>query len=252
MTVSGNVTARGQSVDINESFVQLVQKSDSVIGYMGYFEANKGRVGFFGDVVWAKLNFDRGNAFFRNPLPGLQLSATTSTALTYSTTIVEAAGLYEFAHWPGAWLSSSPDSFTALDGFLGFRYWNTSIDANLDVLTSVDVTPLGFERNRGFAIAHSGSLDWVDPIIGLRLRHKFTPAQQIMLMSDVGGFGLQSTFEWQAVGVYSYAWQFTGYQLAAVIGYRALGVDYSRSSGIASSGANVVLHGPLLGLSIRF
>ena len=31
-----------------------------------------------------------------------QLSATTTTALTYSMTIVEAGGLYEVAHWPGS------------------------------------------------------------------------------------------------------------------------------------------------------
>jgi hypothetical protein len=53
-----------------------------------------------------------------------------------------------------------------------------------------------------------------------------------MLRGDVGGFGLASQFAWQAVGVYSYAWQFDGYALAGVLGYRALGVTYSEGSGI--------------------
>ena len=57
---------------------------------------------------------------------------------------------------------------------------------------------------------------------------------------------------WQAVGVYSYAWQFTGYQLAGVIGYRALGVNYTNGSGINNNSVNLVLHGPIIGVSVRF
>src|SRR5262245_52218371 len=37
MNVSGTLTARGQTSDVNASFLQLIQKSDSLIGYMGYF-----------------------------------------------------------------------------------------------------------------------------------------------------------------------------------------------------------------------
>jgi hypothetical protein len=116
MSVAGTVAARGQVVDVNESFIQLVQKSDSLIGYMGYFEANKGPVGFYADLVWAKLGFAASSSNYRNPIADLKLSATTSTALAYSLTVVDAGGLYEFARWPGA-----PGSFTALDGILGFR-----------------------------------------------------------------------------------------------------------------------------------
>jgi hypothetical protein len=51
MSVSGNVTAHGQTVDLDASFIQLVQKSDSLVGFMGYFEANKGPVGLYTDLV---------------------------------------------------------------------------------------------------------------------------------------------------------------------------------------------------------
>src|SRR5262249_71887 len=250
-SVAGNLTARGQTVDANESFIDLLQKSDSLIGYMSYFEANKGRVGFFADVVWARLGFSSSNASFRNPIAGLQISTTSNTAVTYSLTIVEAAGLYEIAHWPG-----SPGSFTALDGLLGFRYWNNSVDLNLDLTANVDLSGLsaGLGRDigftRSFGITRSANLDWVDPVVGLRLRHQFTPSQEVMLLGDVGGFGFQSNFEWQALGVYSYAWQFTGYQVAALIGYRAIGVNYLNTGN--NNSINLVLHGPLIGVSFRF
>jgi hypothetical protein len=250
-SVEGNLTARGQTVDVNASFVQVLQKSDSLLGFMGYFEADKGPVGFYLDTVWASLGFDSSSASWRNPVAGLKLGTSSSTAVTYSFAIIEAGGLYEFARWAGA-----PGSFTALDGVLGFRYWNNRVEANFDAAGTVDFSRLGstlgrdIEFGRSFALARSGSLDWVAPVIGLRLRHQFMPAQEITLRGDLGGFGLQSSFEWQALGVYNYAWQLGGYQLAALIGYRALGVNYAPAG--SSNSVNLVLHGPVIGASIRF
>ena len=247
MNVSGNVTARGRMVDVDANFIQLMQKSASLIGFMGYFEADKGPVGFYTDIVWAKLGFDKSIARARNPFAGLNISATATANATYSLTIVEVGGLYEFARWPG-----SPGSFTALDGLLAFRYWNNTIDATVNLTGSVDFSRLGLERSRSFGVAQSDSVDWVDPVIGLRLRHQFTPSQEMFVRGDIGGFGFQNRLEWQAVAAYSYAWQFTGYQLAAAIGYRALGVDSSSGSGLNATSANVVLHGPIIGFSVRF
>ena len=94
-SVAGSLTARGQTVDVNASFIQILQKSNSLIGYMGYFEADKGKVGFYLDTVWAKLGFDRSTTSYRNPIAGLQLSTSSNTAVTYSFAIIEAGGLYE-------------------------------------------------------------------------------------------------------------------------------------------------------------
>ena len=250
-SVAGSLTARGQTVNVNASFIQILQKSDSLLGYMGYFEADKGRVGFYLDTVWAKLGFDSSTTSYRNPIAGLQISTSRNTAATYSFAIIEAGGLYEIARWPG-----SPGSYTALDGLLGFRYWNSQIDVNFDLDVTADFTRLSnllgrnIEFSRSFGIARSGNLDWIDPVVGLRLRHQLTPSQEIMVRGDVGGFGFQSNFEWQAVGVYSYAWQFTGYQLAALIGYRALGLNYSNVGN--NNSIDLVLHGPIIGFSVRF
>src|SRR5262245_24916817 len=92
-SVAGNLTARGQTVDVNASFIQILQKSDSLIGYMGYFEADKGKVGFYLDTVWAKLGFGASSASFRNPIAGLQISTSSNTVVTYSFTIIEAGCL---------------------------------------------------------------------------------------------------------------------------------------------------------------
>ena len=95
-------------------------------------------------------------------------------------------------------------------------------------------------------------MQWVDPVLGLRLRHRFTPNQEIFVRGDIGGFGLGSQFSWQAVGVYSYSWQFTGYQVAALLGFRALAVNYSQGSGADTFSMNQILYGPIIGVSFRF
>lgn len=248
INVGGNMTARNQTIDTNASFIDLVQKSDSLGGFMGYFEADKGRVGFYSDLVFAKLGFGAGQTRYRNPIAGLNISATASAALTAQIFIIEMGGVYEIYRWPG-----SDASFTAVDAVGGFRYWNVSVDASFDALVNIDFSHLHLERSGGIAVARANAIQWVDPVLGFRLRHQFTPNQQIFVRGDVGGFGLGgSQFSWQAVGAYSYAWQFTGYQIAALIGFRALGVDYTSGSGIDAFRFNEVLYGPIIGVSFRF
>jgi hypothetical protein len=57
-SINGSATARGHTVDIDESFIEIVEKSDSLMALMGYFEARKGPFALFTDVVWADLTFD--------------------------------------------------------------------------------------------------------------------------------------------------------------------------------------------------
>jgi hypothetical protein len=248
INIAGNITARNQTVDTNANFIDLVQKSDSLAGFMGYFEADKGRVGFYSDLVFAKLGFGAGQTNYRNPIAGLKLSTTVSSAATAQIFIAEMGGLFEVWRSP-----ESQGSYTAIDALGGFRYWNLSLDASFDAQINVDFSRLHLERSANIAIAHADTIQWVDPVLGFRVRHQFTPNQQVFVRGDVGGFGLGSQISWQAVGAYSYAWQFTGYQIAALIGFRALGVDYvSPGGGIDAVGFNEVLYGPIFGVSFRF
>src|SRR5689334_460963 len=57
LNVNGNVPARGHTGDVNDSFFQIVEKSDSLLAWMSYFEARKGPFSLFTDVVWADLGF---------------------------------------------------------------------------------------------------------------------------------------------------------------------------------------------------
>ena len=251
MSVSGNVTARNQTIDTNANFIDLVQKSDSLASLKAYFEANKGRAGIYADFVFAKLGFGAGQTSYRNPIGGLKTSTTANAALTYQMFIVEVGGIYEVHRWPG-----TEGSFTAVDALGGFRYWNNSIDASFDLTTNVDFSRLRLEhldRSFGLAVARSDAIQWVDPVIGFRVRHQFTPHQELWVRGDIGGFGLSgSQFSWQAVAAYTYLWQATGYQIGTTLGFRALGVNYSSGSGPDAVGINETLYGPIIGASFRF
>jgi hypothetical protein len=249
VNLNGSATARGNTVDINANTIDIIQRSNSLVGFMGDFEVNKGRFGFYVDVVWAQLGIPTSAAAYANPIAGVKLSAQAHAADTLSLTIVEAAGLFEVAKWPGG-----DQSFTALDVYAGGRFWNASNQVYLDLTGSIsfsDPRLSQFDRSKTIGIADSGSLYWADPMIGLRLRHQFSPSQHVFLKGDIGGFGLSgsSLFAWQVEGVYSYTWQFSGYALAADIGYRALSTNVSFTN---NSNLDLVIHGPLIGLTVKF
>ena len=252
VNLNGSATARGNTVDINASVFDLLQKSNSLIGLMGDFEANKGRFGFFADVVWAQLGIPASAAAYANPIAGVKLSLQANAAITQTMTIIEAAGLFEVGKWPG-----SDQSFTALDAYAGGRFWNMSTQINLDLTGTIafsDPRLSQFDRSKTIGIADSGSLYWADPMIGLRLRHQFTASQHAFIKGDIGGFGLSgsSQFSWQVAAVYSYAWQFNGYALAADIGYRALSTNVNFNNGANNSNLDLVIHGPLIGMAVKF
>lgn len=75
---------------------------------------------------------------------------------------------------------------------------------NLAVSAGVAVDDLILTGNR--AIARSGSVDWVDPVVGARLRHRLAPGHELMVRGDVGGFDAGSQFSWNAIAAYS--WDF--------------------------------------------
>ena len=144
---------------------------------------------------------------------------------------------------------------TALDVLVGGRYWYQQLDATLDLAGTigVNVGPFQLSADRSKAFASSGGVSWVDPFVGLRVRHKLAPRQDVMAQADIGGFGVGSQFSWQALATYGYEFGSTGgIAWSGVVGYRALYVDYTQGSGNTLFQTNLLQHGPLIGLSARF
>ena len=53
--MDGDVGVAGFKTSVNDSFIDIMQDSDSVMAFMGDFSASKGPWSFFVSPVWAKL-----------------------------------------------------------------------------------------------------------------------------------------------------------------------------------------------------
>jgi hypothetical protein len=240
-SLDGTQTVRGRSVKVNASFTDIVEDSDTLVALMGDFEARYGRLGLYTDVVWSNVSFSGNTVKTRSPAPGITGTVGTAVGLDLETAIVEAGAIYEAAR-------IGPLAF---DLVAGARYWYMKTDLSLDVAGTLEVGDLEVAGAR--AIARSGSIDWVDPFVGGRLRYALVPGHELFLRGDVGGFGAGSQFSWQAVG--GYTWDFgvwNNITFSGVIGYRALYVDYERGSGRTRFEYDMLEHGPIVGLSMRF
>jgi hypothetical protein len=252
INVNGDITARGRTVDVNEDFFQIVEKSDSLLAWMSFFEARKGRFSFFTDLVWMDLGFPgHFQRRLSGPLGLATLDIKANAQVDYQSTIIQTGVTYEVARW-----QSAPGSYTALDVLGSARYWNQDVDVSLRLTgtLTVDLEELGlqFKRTRRVAVARSNDLEWVDPVVGARIRHQMAPGKELRLEGDIGGFGAGSEFSWQVVGVYGFNTALFGVPFHADLGYRALAVDYSERGRFGRNGLDVVQHGPVMGVTFNW
>ncbi|HXY57517.1 MAG TPA: outer membrane beta-barrel protein [Methylocystis sp.] len=248
--INGNVTAHDQTVGTDLSFIDLLTKTSSFpLSFSGRFDASNGPVNFYGDLIWMQLRFGGSTLQLRSPFADVLVAANADAHMKLTMAIGEAGGAYEIARWKFMGASSS---FTALDAYAGLRYWYANLDIQLDAIGGASSQLLGLSQVGAYSVAKSGDLQWIDPVIGLRARHEFSPGEQFQLRGDIGGFGAGSKFSWEVYGGYSHDFEFNGLKLAASIGYRAQSVDYLQTTNGHQSGLNAILHGPVTALSIRF
>src|SRR5262245_733759 len=218
---------------------------DSLAALMGYVEARKGPWGIYGDLVWGKFDFSGSAVKQRNPIANLSLSASAKAGLGYEITMVESGLTYEVTRW-------GTTRATAFDVLGGARYSNQELYLSMEPDGSVGFGRLGLTRSGSRAVARSDTLEWVDPFVVFHLRHQLAPGNELQFLSDIGGFGVGSDLTWQLFGGYSFdfgVWQST---LRGVVGYRALAVDYSQDNAGFKNSLDLVLHGPVVGLSFRW
>jgi hypothetical protein len=251
--MNGSTTVKGRTVDVDVGFndlMDLVRQSEipkDLFAFMGYFEARNGRLSLFADVVYMKIAL---NAGMTRTVGVDDLGATVgaSAGLKYQMVIAEMAVAYEVAQWGS---TGAPGSGTAIDVFGGARGWWQTADASLSASGTINIGDL--TRNADGTLTASGSASWVDPLVGVRLRHQFAPGWNFVASGDVGGFGVGSKFSWQALAALNYDFYVhNGITWSGMAGYRALYVDYSKGSGLNQYEFNMTMHGPIIGITARF
>jgi hypothetical protein len=241
MSLKGTQTVRGRGAKVDAGFIDIVEKSDTLVGLMGTFEARRGPFALYGDLVWSKVGVEGGNVRTRTPALGITGTVGRALDLDFQMAIVEVGAAYEVSR-------SGPLAFDVLGGA---RYWYQEADLSFEVARTVDIGDLELAGGRAFA--RSGSVDWLDPVIGARVRFAVAPGHELFLRGDVGGFGVGSDFSWQAIGGYGFDFgTYQGITFSGVIGYRALSVDYAMGEGRRRYEFDMLQHGPILGVSMRW
>jgi hypothetical protein len=251
--MNGSVTVKGRTADVDVDYSdiwKIVKESEipkDLAAFMGSFEARNDRFSVFADIVYLKIALDANMTRTRS-VDDLNLAVSASAGFQEQLLIAELAAAYQVAHWGS---NATRDSGTALDVFGGGRLWWMQADASLAVTATLSTADLSVSG--GKAIAKSGDVDWVDPLVGLRLRHQFAPGLNLTVSGDVGGFDVGSKFSWQALGALNYDFfKSKSVIWSGMLGYRALYVDYTQGSGHTHFEYNMTMHGPILGVTARF
>jgi hypothetical protein len=250
--ISGDVVVKGRALDVAVDPAEIIDHlnwPDIVPAWMSYAEARRGPLSLFNDIVWTDLS---GSGGFSRTGSGRRATATFGghVQADYQLAIVEAGGAYTV--WSQG-RQGSPGS-TAFDVLAGARYWHQDVDISADLTGTVALSgPLDLTISGSRAIAKSGSVDWVDPFVGARLRQQLAPGQEFVLRGDVGGFGAGSQFSWQAIATYnSPLCEIHGIPVDGYVGFRALSADFSQGSGRSKFEFDNVIYGPVIGATMRF
>jgi hypothetical protein len=214
--IYGDVTVLGVNSEVDSSFLDLLEETDTLVGLAGRLEVTKGRFGVFGDVFYAK-------------------------------TKIEGAGRTDLDVTTRMWFIEFGGQFRVLD---------TTSDRvpglTLDVYGGGRYSYLELDLDTAGAASASESKDWVDPIVGARVGVHFSEHVFLLFAGDVGGFGVGSDFAWSVTGLFGYKWQSGTTEMAILAGYKALGQDYETGSGPQRFRWDAVMHGPVLGFTVRF
>ncbi len=242
-SLNGNQTVKGRTAKVDASFIDVVDATlgdgGTLFALMADIEARNGRFSLLGNFVGLKVSVDRSGVRTRSATPDISGAVGASGDAKTSMAILEAGAAYELARYGSV----------SFDVLAGARYWYQRADLSFDLGATVDVGDLSFGRN--VAIARSGSVDWVDGFAGARMRIGVAPGQEIVLRGDLGGGG--SKFSWQGIAAYSFDFaEKNGVTYSGVLGYRALYADYAQGEGRRRYAFDMLMHGPVVGLSLRF
>lgn len=244
---TGNFTIRGYHAGASATFVQLIEDADRVVPAMGSVELKKGRFALFADGVYTQLGFARSDTVRFDLLKELQVTLSAKAKLLATLGIAQAGAAYEVARF-----AQGEGTSSAVDVYAGARYWYSAAELTLKAKETIDFERRGWKRVDKRTIKVSDSFDWVDAVVGLRVRQQLSPGHEVDFVGDVGGFGMGSNLSWQVYGGYTRSFQYGRAAVAATVGYRVLGVDYDGGSGKNVWHLDTIMHGPLAALSVHW
>jgi opacity protein-like surface antigen len=226
--IDGDATLRGRTGPVDVSFSDIWDKLD--FGFMGRAEAWNDRWGFFVDGLYMDIG-----AEFSTP------RGLVSADIDVKMTMLEFGVGHRLLETPVGQDDNQELSFDLLGGG---RYMN--LEGEVDVRTGgplSDIITVGrtFRRRE----------EWVDPIVGGRLRWDLNEELAAAVRFDFGGFdiGEGSNLTWNLLAGIDYKLK---ENMSLKAGYRILDIDFDSGSGNKEFGLDGQFKGPIFGLTIYF
>lgn len=191
--ISGTIGARGRSIEIDESFGDVLSNLD--LGLMGTFEARKGKLSFVSDLIWTKMSVERDT-------PGDLYSDAK-------------LGVNLFIFSPEVGYRVGESKAGSLDVLGGVRIW--SIENNLNLRTGI-LPGFDVSQRKTFAA----------PVVGVHGLLNLSPKFYVSSKFDIGGFGVGPDLTTQFYGGGGFR---VKPNIALIAGYRYMMVDYDDSEG---------------------
>jgi hypothetical protein len=237
--IEGDIGINERVASVDESFLDIMDQSDSIGALQGHAEVQYRRFGAFLDGAYADIKLTPGASVSRR-----FFDAELDTEIDQEILLVEAGAFYQAVKDQRLWGDPAGGGGGLLnaDILLGARY--THLDVDVDAELTVN--------QREFEGDFDGERDWVDPFIGVRTNLRLTEDIDLSLRSDVGGVVTGSDLTWNAQGLLGYRFLLFGAAATAWGGYRALSQDYDDNSGDRDFTWDVVLHGPIIGMSVTW
>jgi len=225
--LKGDATLRGRTGPVEVGFSDLLDNLD--IAFMGRAEAWKGEWGLFLDALYMDLG-----AEFSTP------QGSVSADIDVKMTMLEFGLGYHLWETQVGKEGSQKLSFDLLGGG---RYMN--LEGEVDVRTGGPLAGLGLGRTFG------RREEWVDPIVGGRLRWDIDEKLAAAVRFDFGGFGIGngSNLTWNLVAGIDYKLK---ENMSLKAGYRIFDIDYDSGSGNKEFGIDAQFRGPIFGLTMKF
>jgi opacity protein-like surface antigen len=225
--IDGDATLRGRTGPVEGSFSDLLDNLD--IAFMGRLEAWQDRWGIFLDGLYMDLGAD-----FSTP------TALLSTDIDVKMAVLDFGMGHRLLETP---IGENNNQSLSFDLLGGGRYIN--LDGEIDIKVGGPLAGLGLGRKFG------RREEWVEPVIGGRLRWDLNEKLAAAVRFDFGGFdiGDGSNLTWNLVAGIDYKLK---ENMSLKAGYRIFDLDYDSGSGSNEFGIDAQFRGPIFGLTILF
>lgn len=227
--VDAKSTVSGSTSSLDLSFGDIIDNF-GVFGLSGRIEAWKGDWGIFFDGAYLALD---GDFTLSTPAPTIGIGVEITDAM------LDFGLGYRLLKLP---LAEDQSRMLIGDLLGGGRYHYLKQEIELSAVHPI-LGPVGTTLG--------GDEEWVELIVGARIKFDIFENFAVLVRGDVGGFGIGSGSDltWNVVA--GVDWRFKE-NMSLKIGYRILDVDYERHSGASTFGFDGQMKGPIIGLTIIF